>query len=58
MLWYEALKMSGDLKPTRKDSNEIALIMQSMAGWERKSTLRFKDYGTQQVWKKEWEEID
>lgn len=58
MLWYEALGMRSDLKPTRKDSNEIALIMQSMAGWERKSTTRFKDYGTQQVWKKEWEEID
>ena len=28
--------------------------MQGMEGWVRKSTLRFKDYGTQQVWKKEW----
>ena len=58
MLWYEALKMRSDIKPTRKDSNEIALIMQGMEGWVRRSTLRFKDYGTQQVWKKEWEPLD
>ena len=57
MLWYEALKMRGDLKPTRKDSNEIALIMQSMAGWERHTPKRFKDYGSQQYWRKEWEEL-
>ena len=58
MLWYEALGMRSDLKPTRKDSNEIALIMQSMAGWVRKdSNSRFKDYGTQRYWVKEWEEI-
>ena len=54
MLWYEALNMRSDIKPTRKDSNEIALIMQSMEGWVRKPSKRFKDYGTQQCWKKEW----
>ena len=58
MLWYEALGMRSDLKPTRKDSNEIALIMQSMEGWVRKTTKRFKDYGTQLVWKQEWEALD
>jgi predicted P-loop ATPase len=58
MLWYEALGMRGDLKPTRKDSNEIALIMQSMAGWERKEVpKRFKDYALQRYWTKEWEEL-
>ena len=58
MLWYEALGMRGDLKPTRKDSNEIALIMQSMAGWERSETpKRFKDYALQRYWTKEWEEL-
>ena len=58
MLWYEALGMRGDLKPTRKDSNEIALIMQSMAGWERQENSKyFKDYGTQSSWRKEWEEL-
>jgi predicted P-loop ATPase len=58
MLWYEALKMRSDLKPTRKDSNEIALIMQGMEGWVRQSkTNRFKDYGSQRCWKKEFEEL-
>ena len=59
MLWHEALKMRSDLKPTRKDSNEIALIMQSMEGWIRQesTTKSFKDYGTQRYWKKEWEEL-
>ena len=58
MLWYEALKMRSDLKPTRKDSNEIALIMQSMEGWVRQdATHHFKDYGTQRSWRKEWEEL-
>ena len=33
MLWHEALKMRSDLKPTRKDSTEIGLIMQNCEGW-------------------------
>ena len=58
MLWYEALKMRSDLKPTRKDSNEIALIMQNMEGLVRHEKPQyFKDYGTQRWWKKEWEEL-
>ena len=53
MLWHEALKMRSDLKPTRKDSNEIALIMQNMTGWERQeNNTRFKNYGTQRYWRK------
>ena len=57
MLWYEALKMRSDIKPTRKDSVEIALIMQNMPGWEKHSSKRFEDYGTQRWWKKEWIEL-
>ena len=58
MLWYEALKMRSDTRPTRRDSNELALIMQSMVGWERQNrTKYFTDYGTQRYWRKEWEEI-
>lgn len=34
MLWHEALKMRSDIKPTRKDSTEIGLIMQ-----DRKSVV-------------------
>ena len=52
MLWHEALKMRSDLKPTRKDSNEIALIMQNMTGWERQETpRRFRSYSLQKYWK-------
>ncbi|MBQ7295869.1 MAG: hypothetical protein IJW86_06715 [Clostridia bacterium] len=58
MLWYEALKMRSDIKPTRKDSCDIALIMQGMVGWEKKNNTHFfKDYGSQRWWKKEWIEL-
>ena len=58
MLWHEALKMRSDLKPTRKDSTEIGLIMQNCEGWvKQRSSNRFKDYGTQRYWKKEWIEL-
>ena len=47
--------MRSDIRPTRKDSNEIALIMQSCEGWVRKEKVKkFKDYGTQKFWKKEF----
>ena len=58
MLWHEALKMRSDLKPTRKDSTEIGLIMQNCGGWvKQKKTRRFKDYGSQRYWSKEWIEL-
>lgn len=58
MLWHEALKMRSDLKPTRKDSTEIGLIMQNCGGWvKQKSSKPFKNYGTQRYWKKEWIEL-
>ena len=58
MLWYEALKMRSDIKPTRKDSNEIALVMQNCEGWVRQNTpKKFKDYGSQRYWKREWIEL-
>ncbi len=58
MLWYEALKMRSDIKPARKDSTEIGLIMQSCEGWVRQKTPKsFKDYGTQRYWKREWVEL-
>lgn len=58
MLWYEALGMRSDIKPTRKDSCDIALIMQGMEGWiKQKYSRKFKDYGSQRYWKKEWIEI-
>ena len=58
MLWYEALGMRSDLKPTRKDSTEIGLIMQNCEGWvKQKSAKKFKDYALQRYWKKEWIEL-
>lgn len=58
MLWHEALKMRSDIKPTRKDSAEIGLIMQSCEGWvKQKNAKPFKNYGTQRYWKKEWIEL-
>ena len=58
MLWHEALKMRSDLKPTRKDSTEIGLIMQNCKGWvKQKNPKRFKDYGSQKYWKREFIEL-
>ena len=56
MLWYEAIKMRSDLKPTRKDSTEIGLIMQNCEGWV-KQKKKFKDYSSQRYWKREWIEL-
>ena len=37
-------------KPTRKESNDIVLILQSIPGWEKGKNERFRDYGTQLCW--------
>lgn len=48
-LWVRALNC--DLtKMTRKDSNDLVLIMQSMEGWERGPVARFSGYGRQVSW--------
>ena len=48
-LWVRAL--NGDLtKMTRKDSNDLVLIMQSIEGWERGPVARFSGYGRQVSW--------
>ena len=50
-IWQRALKMSEFSKPSKKDSNEIGLIMQSMPGWEKQQTVkRFDDFGVQKWW--------
>lgn len=49
-LWQEALGNRYN-KPTKKDSNEIGLIMQSVDGWEKaRKAIRTKEYGVQKVW--------
>ena len=51
-LWQKALK-NEFTKPTRKESNEILLIMQSMEEWEKgKQSEYFREYGPQIPWKR------
>lgn len=53
-LWKNALKMGEFSKPTKKDSNEIAVILQGMDGWEKAENVkRFPDYGVQRYWYKQ-----
>ena len=39
-------------KPTRKDSNELSLILQGLKGWNRGKVERCTEYGNQQMWVK------
>ena len=39
------------------DALVAPVYMQRMAGWERQSPKKFKAYGSQQYWRKEWEEL-
>lgn len=51
-IWQKALK-NEYTKPTRKESNEIALIIQGFSDWERCiNPERFDGYGVQKCWKK------
>lgn len=48
-LWQQALKEYG--RPSRKDSNEISVIMQTFSNWEKsKNVYRFAKYGSQKAW--------
>ena len=63
-LWVNALQESEWNKPTKKESQELGLIMQSMPGWTKQpKAKRFNAYGVQRWWKRddantELEEID
>lgn len=49
-LWTRALDNTY-AKPTRKDSNDIVLILQNMDGWQRdRNGSNFPPYGYQQCW--------
>ena len=51
-LWRDALH-SDPLKPTRKESQDIGLIMQSFPEWEKQpSAKRMGEYGVQRYWKR------
>lgn len=48
-LWQNALHEYG--KPSRKDSNEISVIMQSFPEWEKsKNPCKLEKYGNQRCW--------
>ena len=57
-IWYNALKMSEFTKPSKKDSQEIGMIMQSIPGWVRQEkSKRFSNFGVQRWWAREKEPI-
>lgn len=57
-IWYNALKMSEFTKPSKKDSQEIGMIMQSIPGWARQEkSKRFSDFGVQRWWAREKEPV-
>lgn len=49
-LWVQALGNDFS-KPSKKDSNEIALILQSL-GWESTERKRTAHYGQQRIWRR------
>ena len=50
-IWKNALRMGEFSKPTKKESNEIGIIMQGMEGWVKSSRVkRFADFGVQKYW--------
>ena len=55
-LWQKALGNEFS-KPTRKDSNELTLILQSLKGWSKGKVERSQEYGNQQYWHKSVEQI-
>ena len=48
-LWKYAL-VNEYSKPTRRESNEITLILQSLGGWERGKVERHSGFGNQMFW--------
>ena len=57
-LWKYALNNEFS-KPTRRESNEITLILQSIGGWERGKIERHNEFGNQMFWyrKPNWVEL-
>ena len=60
-LWQNALNMGEFSKPSKKDSNEIGLIMQGFSDWVKQpNPKRFKQFGLQKLWRRgrDWTEND
>ncbi len=55
-IWQNALKMGDFSKPSKKDSSEIALILQSFDGWKKQPKVkRFANFGVQKWWRRKGE---
>ena len=53
-LWKYALG-NEFTKPSRKESNDIVLIMQGFPAWKRQEKpKRFSEHGVQRYWKRKW----
>ena len=50
-IWADALG-NGDSKPSKKDSNEIGLIMNNKKNWNNVGNRRYDKYGSQKSWEK------
>lgn len=55
-LWQKALKEEFN-KPSRKDSNEISLMMGQVEGWEKQKKTKRTPWGVQNVWQKQDGEV-
>lgn len=52
-LWENALGNASFTKPSKKDSNELALIMQNIPGWSSAGNRRMGKYGAPKCWARE-----
>lgn len=53
-IWQHALNMGEFSKPTKKDSQEIGLIMQNLENWKKQPYPKtFAGFGSQRWWRKE-----
>lgn len=58
-LWQKALENGNYSKPSKKDSNDISLILQSFGDWKREDkTKRIEGFGVQKIWSREYAEIN
>jgi len=52
MIYQKVVSPFSQERPNHFEARDIAEIMNGMSGWERVSTHRFADYGTQKAWKR------
>lgn len=51
-LWHNALRQEPDKKPSRRDSMEIAQIMQNFTDWQKEDQPAYTPWGRQKVYKR------